>query len=131
LDRYYRALFEQLPGARAVVIGPAEDAPAGVCAVSSAGAPLPVRLWAYGRAVRALRGETDLLDAHFALYAAGPLLLHQRRGPTVFHFHGPWAQESVAAERTSGAGRLLRRVLERRVLRAADAHVVLSAAFRR
>ena len=131
LDRYYRALFEHLPGARAVVIGPAEGAPAGVCAVSSAGAPLPVRLWAYGRAVRALRGQTDLLDAHFALYAAGPLLLHRRRGPTVFHFHGPWAQESVAAERTSGAGRLLRRLLERRVLRAADAHVVLSAAFRR
>ena len=85
----------------AAAFSPILPIPAGVCAVSSAGAPLPVRLWAYGRAARALRRETDLLDAHFALYAAGPLLLHRRRGPTVFHFHGPWAQESLAAERTS------------------------------
>ena len=131
LDRYYRALFEHLPGARAVVIGPAEDAPAEVAAVASAGAPLPLRLWAYGRAARALRQQTDLIDAHFALYAAGPLLLHRRRGPAVFHFHGPWAQESLAAQPTSGPGNLLRRLLERRVLRSVDAHVVLSTAFRR
>src|ERR1700684_1607269 len=30
LDRYFRSLFEQLPSARAVVIGPAERAPASV-----------------------------------------------------------------------------------------------------
>src|ERR1019366_7787807 len=35
LDRYYRDLFEQLPEARGVLLGPAEDAPASVVAVSS------------------------------------------------------------------------------------------------
>ncbi len=47
LNRYYRELFEQLPEARGVVVGPAQDADARVVAVSDHSAPLPVRLLAF------------------------------------------------------------------------------------
>ncbi len=132
LDRYYRDLFEQLPEARGVVLGPAEDAPASVVAVSSQDTMLPRRLAQYWRAAaRAGRGA-ELLDAHFALYAAAPLLLGSlRKRPAVFHFHGPWADESSAAGDASGVRLALRRMLERRALRHAEAHVVLSRAFHR
>jgi glycosyltransferase involved in cell wall biosynthesis len=69
---------------------------------------------------------------HFALYAAAPLLAGAlRKRPTVFHFQGPWAQENVAAGDASRVRFALRAALERWVLRRADAHVVLSSAFRR
>jgi glycosyltransferase involved in cell wall biosynthesis len=132
LDRYYRALFEQLPGARGVVIGPADDAPAAIEAVAGHGSPLPRRLWGFWRAARRAAAETDVVDAHFALYAAAPLLLGALRGrPTVFHFQGPWAEENVTARDSSRWRFALRKMLERRVLKAADAHLVLSAPFRR
>ncbi|HEX4437412.1 MAG TPA: glycosyltransferase family 4 protein [Solirubrobacteraceae bacterium] len=132
LDRYFRALFEELPGAHAVVIGPAEGAPPEVAVVSSANEPLPSRLRAYHRAAGRAAGETEIVDAHFALFAASPLLLGRLRGrPAVFHFHGPWAEENVAVRDTSKLRFALRKRLERRVLGAADAHVVLSNAFRR
>ncbi|MEA2217154.1 MAG: hypothetical protein QOK19_2715 [Solirubrobacteraceae bacterium] len=132
LDRYYRALFEQLPGARGVVIGPAEDAPAAIEAVAGHTAPLARRMWAFWRAARRAAEQTDVVDAHFALYAAGPLLLGALRGrPTVFHFQGPWAQENVTARDGSRWRFAVRKALERRVLKAADAHLVLSGAFRR
>jgi glycosyltransferase involved in cell wall biosynthesis len=132
LDRYYRALFEQLPGARGVVIGPAPAPPPGLEVVAGHDSPFAVRLLGYWRAARRAAGETDLIDAHFALYAAAPLLLGAARGrPAVFHFHGPWAEENLAAHDSSRGRFLLRRALERRVLRRADAQVVLSSAFRR
>jgi glycosyltransferase involved in cell wall biosynthesis len=132
LDRYFRALFEQLPGARGVVIGPAEGAPPEVEVVSSADAPLLPRLRAYHQAASRATGETEIVDAHFALFAASPLLLGRLRGrPAVFHFHGPWAEENVEVRDTSKLRFALRKRLERRVLNAADAHVVLSSAFRR
>jgi glycosyltransferase involved in cell wall biosynthesis len=132
LDRYYRALFEQLPGARGVVIGPADGAPPEVAAVSSAGEPLLRRLRAYHRAAGRAAAETEIVDAHFALFAASPLLLGRLRGrPAVFHFHGPWAEENVEVRDSSRLRFALRKGLERRVLAAADAHVVLSSAFRR
>jgi len=132
LDRYYRELFEQLPEARGVVLGPADDAPLALSAPSSQDAALPRRLAQYWRAAAREAGGAELVDAHFALYAAAPLLLGAlRRRPTVFHFHGPWADESSAAGDASGVRLGLRRMLERRVLRHADAHVVLSRAFRR
>ena len=78
------------------------------------------------------RRAPSVIDAHFALYAAAPLLLGALRGrPMVFHFHGPWAQENVAAGDSSRSSYVLRAALERCVLRRADAHVVLSSAFRR
>ncbi len=145
LNRYYRSLLEQLPEARGVVIGPAEDAPASVDVIDGPGIPLVRRLWDFWlHARRAADGggagggagtgsEIDVIDAHFALYAAAPLLLpgKSRGHPLIFHFHGPWAQENVAAGDDSRARYLLRAALERSVLRRADAHVVLSSAFRR
>jgi glycosyltransferase involved in cell wall biosynthesis len=131
LDRYYRALFEQLPEASGVVIGPAEGAPATIAAASRHDLPLPRRLGSFWLAARRAARGAEVVDAHFALYAAAPLLLGPRRRPTVFHFHGPWADENAAAGDSSRMKRALRATLERGVLRRADAHVVLSSAFRR
>jgi glycosyltransferase involved in cell wall biosynthesis len=131
LDRYYRSLFEQLPEARGVVIGPAAGAPPAIAAVARHDLPLACRLGAFWLAARRGARGADVVDAHFALYAAAPLLLGARRRPTLFHFHGPWADENEAAGDTSRLKRALRSGLERRVLRRADAHVVLSGAFRR
>jgi glycosyltransferase involved in cell wall biosynthesis len=132
LERYYRGLLEALPEARGVVVGPAADAPARVVSVSRPDAPLARRLLAYRRA--ALRAGTGsaLLDAHFALYASGPMLLSRLRSkPAVVHFQGPWADESVVERPGHAAVHVLRRALERAVLRRARAYVVLSSAFRR
>jgi glycosyltransferase involved in cell wall biosynthesis len=133
LDRYYRSLLEQLPEARGVVLGAADGAPQRVAAVSDESSRLPVRCFEYWRATRRRATGADLIDAHFALYAAAPLLLPgaARALPAVFHFHGPWAEESRAAGASSHVGLALRRRLERAALRQGDAHVVLSSAFRR
>ncbi len=131
LDRYYRALFEQLPEARGVVVGPAPGAPAALTAAARHAHPLPRRLAAYWLAAARAARAAEVVDAHFALYAAAPLLLGARRQPTVFHFHGPWAAESAAAGDASRVRSTARAALEGRVLRRADAHVVLSGAFRR
>jgi glycosyltransferase involved in cell wall biosynthesis len=132
LDRYFRSLFEAMPDPLGVVIGPRDDAPASVTAVAGPGSPLPRRLLLYRRAARAAEADADVIDAHFALYAAGPLLLGPRRRlPVVFHFQGPWARESVAAGDGSRLRWAIRHRLERRVLRRADAHVTLSRAFAR
>jgi len=132
LDRYFRSLFEQLPEARGVVLGPADGAPASIRLASRADRPLPIRLFSYWLAARRSASEADVVDAHFALYAAAPLFFGAlRRRPTVFHFQGPWADENVASGDRSRLKFTLRRALERAVLRRADAHVVASRAFRR
>jgi glycosyltransferase involved in cell wall biosynthesis len=132
LDRYYRSLFEHLPEARGVVIGPATHVPASIRVASRHERSLPRRLFAFWVAARRSSAEVDVVDAHFALYAAAPLLLGRlRRVPTAFHFQGPWAEENVAAQDASRVRFVLRKTLERRVLRAADEHIVLSSAFRR
>lgn len=130
LERYFRSLFEALPEARGVVVGPAGGAPARLTAVSRAGAPLARRLAAFRRAALGAARGAELIDAHFALYAAAPLLASRlRRTPAVVHFHGPWADESSVERGEELHG--LRRALERAVLRHARAYVVLSSAFRR
>ncbi len=132
LDRYFRGLFEQLPQAHGVVLGPAENAPSSVEVATGADSPLPLRLLRYWLAARRAARDVDLIDAHFALYAAAPLLLGSSRArPSVFHFHGPWADESAAGGDRSPLKLALRLALERRALHHADAHVVLSSAFRR
>lgn len=137
LARYFRGLFEALDAdgsdPRAVVVGPAPDAHAGVSVAAHAARPLALRLAAFAvaarRAARSAPGRP--VDAHFALYAALPLALPPLRGrPCLLHFHGPWAAES----HTSGEGALPTRVkyrIERAVYRRADRIVVLSSAFRR
>ncbi|MGH2864521.1 MAG: glycosyltransferase family 4 protein, partial [Solirubrobacteraceae bacterium] len=133
LNRYYRSLLEQLPEASGVVVGPADSPPASITVVDDASRALPRRLLDFCLAARRAAAGTDVVDAHFALYAAAPLLLIKRlrRHPLVFHFHGPWAQENLAAGDISRPRYLMRAAIERKVLRRADAHIVLSSAFRR
>ena len=133
LDRYYRSLFEELPEAVGVVIGPAAGAPARIEVAGLHELALPRRLLGFWMAAnRAAAHGVEVVDAHFALYAAAPLLLGRLRSrPTVFHFQGPWAEENVAAHDSSRVRFALRKALERRVLSRADAYVVLSSAFRR
>ncbi len=132
LNRYYRALFEQLPQARGVVVAPAEDAPARLSAVAGPRTPLPLRVARYWLECRRAVRRAQLIDAHFALYAFVPLALGLGgRRPVVFHFQGPWAEENVAAGDASRVRHWLRSRLERAVHARVDAHVVLSSAFRR
>ncbi len=130
LNRYYRSLFEQLPDARGVVVGPSDDAPPSINVVARS--QLPIRLLSFSRAARSAAAGAELVDAHFALYAAAPLFTRALGArPLVFHFHGPWADENLAAGDSSRVRFALRAALERFVLRRADAYVVLSSAFRR
>lgn len=135
LNRYYRSLLEQLPEASGIVVGPAEDAPASMQVLDDANTPLVRRLldfWLATRQALAITPGTSVIDAHFALYAATPVLLGALRGrPLVFHFHGPWAQENLAAGGSSRLAYAARMTVERLVLRRAEAYVVLSSAFRR
>jgi len=133
LDRYFRELLDHRPEARAVVVGPARDAPPRVVVVSHHDAPLSRRLLTFAAAARRAAPGADAVDSHFALYAALPLLLSPRVRalPAVVHFQGPWADENVAQGDRSGLRRSLRRALERAVYRRADRVVVLSSAFRR
>jgi glycosyltransferase involved in cell wall biosynthesis len=72
-----------------------------------------------------------VVDAHFALYAAAPVLIGGLRDkPLIVHFHGPWADENVARGDHSVLRRLARRCLETVVYRRADQVVVLTSAFR-
>jgi len=144
LNRYFRDLLEALErdgdghdeGARAVVIGPAHDAPLPVQVVSAHDAPLVRRLRAFDRAAQQAAVDADVLDVHFALYAA-PVVRHGAAHdlPLVVHFHGPWAAEHEAQ---SGRARALgtvanaaRHRIERSVYRRADRSVALSGAFAR
>jgi glycosyltransferase involved in cell wall biosynthesis len=132
LDRYYRQLLEQLPEARGVVVGPADDPGSGVTVVSKHSAALPVRLVAFTRAARREGRDADLIDAHFALYAFLPLLIGgMRRTPLLVHFQGPWAEENVSAGDASRWRRGSRRRLERAVYSRARLVVTLTGAFRR
>jgi glycosyltransferase involved in cell wall biosynthesis len=132
LDRYYRQLLEQLPEARGIVIGPAEDLGPGVTAVSDHSAPLPVRLLAFTRAARHEARRADLIDAHFALYACLPLLNGSlRQKPLLVHFQGPWADENVSAGDASRWRRVARRRLEQAVYSRAGLVITLTGAFRR
>ncbi len=132
LDRYFRELLEHLPEANGVVLGPAAGAPTSILVASRSDRPLPIRLCSYWLAIRRRVRAAELVDAHFALYLAAPLLAGAlRRRPTVFHFQGPWAEENVLSGNDSWLGFRLRLSLERAVLRRVDAHVVASSAFRR
>lgn len=131
LNRYYRDLFEQLPEARGVVIGRDASPPARLAGVSAHSSPLPLRLLAFWRAAQRQAATAEVVDAHFALYALLPLWLGRLRGkPLVVHFHGPWADESVAAGEGSPVRVRAKRLLERAVYARADQAVVLTSAFR-
>ena len=133
LDRYFRELLEHMPAATAVVVGPAGNVPPHVLVASRADAPLPRRLVTFAVAARRAGRKADVLDSHFALYAALPILLSRRVRalPAVVHFQGPWADENIAQGDSSPLRERLRRTLERSVYRRAERVVVLSSAFRR
>jgi glycosyltransferase involved in cell wall biosynthesis len=131
LDRYYRDLLENMPEARGIVVGSVDAGHARVRGVSRHERPLAGRLLAYWRAAQRAADRTDVVDAHFALYALAPLWLGRLRSkPTVLHFHGPWADENVAAGDGSGLRHVARRLLERTAYVSADEAIVLSSAFR-
>ena len=133
LDRYFRELLDQLPEARAVVVGAGRvernDRVEAACAPDR---PLPLRVWALTRAIRRQARDAELIDVHFALYAFLPMLLGVFRGkPVVVHFQGPWADESAASGDSSRWRLRARRALERYVYRRATAAVTLTGAFKR
>jgi glycosyltransferase involved in cell wall biosynthesis len=132
LDRYYRDLLERLPEARGIVIGPALGVPARVLVASAHEAPLAARMAAFWLAARRLASETDVVDAHFALYAIPCVLIGRlRRRPLVVHFQGPWAEETSVQGDGSRRRHLAREFIEKRVYRKAAVVVTLSGAFRR
>jgi glycosyltransferase involved in cell wall biosynthesis len=71
--------------------------------------------------------SAEIVAAHFALYAL-PLLDLLRSRRFVFHFHGPWGQES-RAEQQGPLGVTAKRVVESLVYRRADRFIALSCAF--
>lgn len=130
LSELIDALHEAGTTARAVVLGPATDAPVGVLAAASARAGLAQRYWTYWRAATRASVSADLVDAHFALFAFGPVVLGSlRRLPLVVHFQGPWAAESRREGRHFGS--MCRTRMERAVYRRANKLVTLSFAFKR
>jgi glycosyltransferase involved in cell wall biosynthesis len=134
--RYFHDLLEGLRASGvavpAVAVGPAAAPPAGVVVPVRADDPLPRRLLGYARAANRLGRTADLVDSHFSLYSFLPVVLGRlRRKPLVVHFHGPWADESVADGETSRPATVAKRAVERAVYRRAAAVVTLSAAFKR
>lgn len=76
-----------------------------------------------------LRGPYDVLNLHFAMNALPLIPFIKHDTPRVIHFHGPWAEESLA----EGGGRIsvaIKSWLERFVYQRADRFIVLSTAFK-
>lgn len=118
--------------ARAVVIGPASDAPKQVTLAGTSDAHLLTRLVSFAAETRRASNTADVIDSHFALYALLPLVFGRFRGkPLVVHFHGPWADETIAAGERRAIVVWAKRRLERIVYRRAEAAVTLSHAFMR
>lgn len=136
LNRMYAGLLGGLSAAgvavRGLVAGRAEGAgplPSGLSFFSRRDAPAIERLRACRSAVSAaLRADgVGVIAAHFSLYALPALDLVGDRS-LIFHFHGPWADES----RAEGENRIsvaVKRLIEERVYRRADRFIVLSSAF--
>ena len=131
LDRYYRSLLEHLPEASGIVIGADAVENPRVTAVSGHEQPLGRRLVACWRAAQRAAEGADVVDVHFALYALAPVWLGKLAAkPVILHFHGPWADENVAAGDGSSLRLRGRRMIERATYLRADESVVLTSAFR-
>ncbi|PZE27898.1 hypothetical protein DEI86_04695 [Curtobacterium sp. MCBD17_028] len=97
-----------------------------------------VRIWRFFLAGYR-SGPVDVLNVHFAMYAAPFLVGHAasralRRRPrtkVVFNYHGPWALEAEVAGSRSRLKLRLMRTMERACGRMADQIVVLSNEFAR
>ncbi|MEK6611363.1 MAG: asparagine synthase (glutamine-hydrolyzing) [Gemmatimonadota bacterium] len=140
LNRVFAELVNRLPahgvGVRALVAGSdavAHETGGRVVGIAPHTAPLVRRLRRLREeAALQLRADPDaVVVAHFALYAVPLLgLLRDRRRAFVFHFQGPWAQETYA-EKVRGVTLFLKSRVERAVYQRADACIVLSGAFGR
>jgi len=112
-----------------LVMGPAGGARAIVPAKASD--PLIHRLLRSLDATGHILPLPQVVDVHFALYAALPITIGPLRGvPMLLHFHGPWAEEGA----TSGASSLVtfaRKRVEKIVYRRAAEVIVLSQSFKR
>lgn len=126
VNRYFRSLLEALGDPPAVVVGPAADAPASVCAVERHDRPAPRRVLSFARAALARAPGADVVDTHFPMYAVLPVILGLRGKPLVVHFQGPWGNEAPSA----GIAARIRWVLELLVYRRAKGAIVLSNAFK-
>jgi glycosyltransferase involved in cell wall biosynthesis len=135
LNRYVDSLLAALAAdggarTRCIVVGDDGTTRAGVVSAAPRNAFLLRRLWRYARVANRFAAEADVVDSHFALNAALAIRCKSaRRLPFVAHFHGPLGKEA-AAMGESTASVLIKRRLERRVLRRAQQVVVLSNAFR-
>ncbi len=69
----------------------------------------------------------DIIASHFALYAL-PTLHIAPEIPRVTHFHGPWAQESLAEGASAITGRV-KQLIEQSAYRRSSQTIVLSQAF--
>jgi glycosyltransferase involved in cell wall biosynthesis len=79
---------------------------------------------------RELPRSCDVVNVHFALSGLPALPFLPRRAPLVYHFHGPWCEES----RREGAGQLnvvLKRQVERLVFTRCAHFIAQSEAFKR
>jgi glycogen synthase len=134
LNRMYAGLLRSLEDHGVAVMGL-------VAGAGTAGAPRSLsfferrekpaikRLAAVRRSFSAaLRADSvEIVAAHFALYAL-PLLDLVRNRRFVFHFHGPWADES-RAESERELSVTFKRTVESLVYHRADRFIALSAAF--
>lgn len=136
LNRYFADLFDALARDKrshqsALVIGPTPDGLKGVFGVSSTETGLARRLEKFGLLANRLAGPCDVVNAHFALYAAAAMLHRNiRKRPLVFTFHGPWSDESASERGAQGPAGFIKSLVEKIVLRRADHIVVLSTAFK-
>jgi glycosyltransferase involved in cell wall biosynthesis len=128
-----RSLREQGVDSRALVLGPPGVAnPNGLTTVGPQSARLVARLVAFNAAAKRLGPQVDIVDSHFALYSAVPILVGPlRHKPIVVHFQGPWAEESRTSGETSRLALRTKRLVERAVYKRANQIVVLSSAFKR
>ena len=136
LARYYTDLFKSLPLAGVDPVGlvcspdnVAEMTGGRVQSFAVDGASTLGRVLGVRRAAgRALRvQQVDLVACHFALYGL-PVLDRIRHLPLVYHFHGPWAEES-GREGERSLSVQAKRAIERLVYRRADRVITLSEAF--
>lgn len=130
MNRYLAGLHGALRAggadATAFVLQGDAPLPAGVVGCGPVDGSAPSRVARVRRQVRS-SGPFDVVDVHFAAYAAGVVLAPRPRA-LVVHFHGPWADESAAVGAPAAVVAARRRI-ERLVYRRADRLVTLSEAF--
>lgn len=138
LNRYFYEQVEVLSGLGVKGVAIVSELKAGQTAsmelrsMAQPGAGLRARWRGARRIIAESVGDgAQLINAHFAMYAAPYLRALPTGFPFVVHFHGPWAAE-IAAER-SGIGGLIRSAvakrIERKVYSRATRVITLSHAF--